>query len=179
MGDVSKGFLGVTCGDGEAAIADDSTGKAVSPSPRNCSRIPEGREEVRCTRVAKTSLSRHPVKGGTASTMSGKQTQTQTQSSSSSYSVPASGKQLTFQDYETDGFYDELMDEQGNPRPGVDVLISRIESLENGELLKRQAAAERALFRMGVTFSVYGDDEGTEKIFPFDIMGRVRTETAD
>ena len=29
------------------------------------------------------------------------------------------------------------------------------------------------LFRMGITFSVYGDTQGTEKIFPFDIVPRI------
>jgi uncharacterized circularly permuted ATP-grasp superfamily protein len=107
---------------------------------------------------------------------SGEQRQSQSSSSSSTSSprpLPQAEKRLSFQNYETEEFYDELMDAEGKPRPGVDVLISRIESLDNGELLKRQAAAERALFRMGVTFSVYGDDEGTEKIFPFDIIPRI------
>jgi uncharacterized circularly permuted ATP-grasp superfamily protein len=92
---------------------------------------------------------------------------------SSSRPAPPPVSQLTFRGYDTEGFYDELMDGQGRPRPGAEVLIGRIESLENEELLQRQAAAERALFRMGVTFSVYGDDEGTEKIFPFDILPRI------
>jgi len=50
------------------------------------------------------------------------------------------------------------------------VLVQRIESLDDGELLGRQAAVEHTLFRMGVTFTVYGDNRGTEKIFPFDII---------
>ena len=41
------------------------------------------------------------------------------------------------------------------------------------ELLQRQQAAERVLYRMGITFAVYGDEQGTEKIFPFDILPRI------
>jgi uncharacterized circularly permuted ATP-grasp superfamily protein len=80
---------------------------------------------------------------------------------------------LTFRDYQTDGFFDELIDEHGKPRPGAGLLIQKIESLPEGELLRRQATAERLLYRMGITFNVYGDEQGTEKIFPFDIAPRV------
>ncbi len=80
---------------------------------------------------------------------------------------------LTFRDYDTEQMYDELIDEKGNPRVGAELLIQKINSLEDGELARRQAAAERLLFRMGITFSVYGDTQGTEKIFPFDIIPRV------
>ncbi len=94
--------------------------------------------------------------------------------SQSQTSAPAAASQLTFDGYDTDGFYDELIDENGQPRPGAELLVQRITSAgEPGELLRRQEAAERALFRLGVTFAVYGDDRGTEKIFPFDIVPRI------
>ena len=80
---------------------------------------------------------------------------------------------LHFREYETQGFYDELIDDQGNPRPGAEILVRRIEELPDGELLERQRTAERSLFRMGITFNVYGDDQGAEKIFPFDIVPRI------
>ena len=84
-----------------------------------------------------------------------------------------SGEALTFCGYDTERMYDELIDEKGDPRPGAELLIQKINSLENGELRRRQSAAERLLFRMGITFSVYGDTAGTEKIFPFDIIPRI------
>ena len=37
----------------------------------------------------------------------------------------------------------------------------------------RQKAAETLLLKMGITFNVYSRDEGTEKIFPFDIIPRI------
>ena len=82
-------------------------------------------------------------------------------------------KRLSFRDYDTEGFYDELIDADGNPRPGADLLIQRIEELDDGRLLERQRTAETALLRMGITFNVYGDDQGVEKIFPFDLVPRV------
>ncbi len=80
---------------------------------------------------------------------------------------------LHFRDYETNGFYDELIDEQGDPRSGAALLLRRIEELPDGELLQCQEMAERSLFRMGITFNVYGDTQGVEKIFPFDIVPRI------
>ena len=87
--------------------------------------------------------------------------------------TPVASSKLTFAGYDTVGFHDEMIDEQGRPRPGTELLVQRIESLDQGELLGRQAAMERTLFRMGVTFTVYGDNRGTEKIFPFDIIPRI------
>ncbi len=86
---------------------------------------------------------------------------------------PPTTDQLSFGNYATQGFFDELIDESGRPRPGADVLLRKIERLSAGELLSRQEMAERALFRMGITFNVYGDDQGAERIFPFDVIPRI------
>ena len=45
--------------------------------------------------------------------------------------------------------------------------------MTDGELLRRQQSAERALLHMGITFNVYGDSAGTERIFPFDLVPRI------
>lgn len=79
----------------------------------------------------------------------------------------------TFKTYDPDDFYDELIDENGKPRPGAQLLIDKIESLPEGDLALRQKEAEALLLKMGITFNVYGQDEGTEKIFPFDLIPRI------
>ena len=79
----------------------------------------------------------------------------------------------TFKTYDLEGFHDELIDENGIPRQGVQLLVDRIESLPKGDLALRQKAAEALLLKMGITFNVYGRDEGTEKIFPFDLIPRI------
>jgi len=79
----------------------------------------------------------------------------------------------TFNTYDPEGFYDELIDDNGIPRPGVQLLVDRIESLPAGDLELKQKEAEALLLKMGITFNVYGQDEGTEKIFPFDIIPRI------
>lgn len=78
-----------------------------------------------------------------------------------------------FSNYSPESFYDEIMDEKGEPRQGTGLLVHKINDLPPGELIRRQEAAERSLFRMGITFNVYGDSAGTEKIFPFDIIPRI------
>ncbi|EFK08477.1 conserved hypothetical protein [delta proteobacterium NaphS2] len=80
---------------------------------------------------------------------------------------------VTFKNYDTGGFYDELIDENGHPRPGAQLLVDKIESLPEGDLTMRQKAAESLLLKMGITFNVYGREEGTEKIWPFDIIPRI------
>lgn len=80
---------------------------------------------------------------------------------------------MRFDSYDPGDFYDELFVGKGKPRPEATPLIERIHSLSKGELSRRQQAAQIALFKQGVTFSVYGDGEGTERIFPFDIIPRI------
>src|SRR5262245_66583007 len=82
---------------------------------------------------------------------------------------------MPFEIYETNGFFDEMFQPEGAPRPSARVLFQRIAALNDGELRRYQQAAEQALFRMGITFNVYGDEAGTEKIFPFDIIPRIVT----
>ena len=80
---------------------------------------------------------------------------------------------LNSTDYDVDGFYDEIFQPDGQPRPGARLLIDKLESLPQGELQRRQKAAELALLNMGITFTVYGDESGTERIFPFDMIPRI------
>ncbi len=80
---------------------------------------------------------------------------------------------MEFGSYQTEGFYDELFEAPAKPRPGAARLIKHLEELPPGDLLRRQRAAEAALTNMGITFAVYGDEEGTEKVWPFDIIPRI------
>lgn len=84
---------------------------------------------------------------------------------------------MTFSGYETGEFFDELFTEAGRPRPLGRTLEAAMEGLPPGEIEARQAAAERALLQMGITFNVYGEQAGTEKIFPFDIVPRIVSST--
>jgi len=80
---------------------------------------------------------------------------------------------VKFENYDPGLFYDELFQAPGKPRPDAIHLVDRIEALPTEEVHRRHRAAQVALFKLGVTFNVYSDDQGTEKIFPFDIIPRI------
>src|ERR1043165_1450577 len=80
---------------------------------------------------------------------------------------------MRFDSYQTQGFRDEMFDDAGVVRPEARLLLDTIESLEEGQLLQCQRAADRLLLQMGITFNVYGDSAGTERIFPFDLIPRI------
>jgi uncharacterized circularly permuted ATP-grasp superfamily protein/uncharacterized alpha-E superfamily protein len=80
---------------------------------------------------------------------------------------------MQLDDYEPGAFHDEMFEASGAPRPGCQILAERLVELRDGEAARRQRAAERALLAMGITFNVYGEAEGTERIFPYDLVPRV------
>ena len=80
---------------------------------------------------------------------------------------------MDFSSYQTEGFYDELFSADNTPRAFAQPLIERLQSLPKNEIKRRQAAAEAALLELGITFTVYGEKKGTERIFPFDIIPRI------
>ncbi len=80
---------------------------------------------------------------------------------------------MRFQSYDPGEFYDELFVAKGQPRPYAAPLIDRINSLSPGDLEIRQEAAKTAMMKLGATFNVYNDSEGTERILPFDLIPRI------
>ncbi|HVW11830.1 MAG TPA: hypothetical protein VHC90_24780, partial [Bryobacteraceae bacterium] len=77
--------------------------------------------------------------------------------------------------YQTEGFYDEMFDVSGAPREEARLLYDTIASLDEGQFLRCQRSAEQILLQLGITFNVYGDSAGTERIFPFDLIPRIVT----
>jgi uncharacterized circularly permuted ATP-grasp superfamily protein len=75
--------------------------------------------------------------------------------------------------YDPEEFYDELFIAKGQPRSPAVALIQHLQKLGIKQLEQHRQTAEIALFNLGVTFNVYSDDRGVEKIFPFDIIPRI------
>lgn len=88
---------------------------------------------------------------------------------------PPGQQRVKFTNYAVDSFYDEMFAPDGAPWSHTQLLFDRIEQLPDGDLQRRTQEAEKTLRRRGVTFTVYGDKRGTEKIFPFDIIPRIVT----
>ena len=80
---------------------------------------------------------------------------------------------MAFEAYNTESIHDELFHPDGNPRSGAELLIKQLNALGIEDIRRRQQAMDRALMQMGITFTVYGDEHGTEKIFPFDLIPRI------
>ena len=79
-----------------------------------------------------------------------------------------------FASYEHARFFDEMFAAPGKPHPHYERLAERFNRLEGmGELLRRQRTADQTFLSRGVTFTVYSDNAGTEKIFPFDLLPRI------
>src|SRR5215475_10198170 len=72
----------------------------------------------------------------------------------------------------TSGF-DEVFDGQGQPRPHYAPLISILESFTREDVDRRERLQKLALMNQGITFTVYGEKEGLERIFPFDFVPRI------
>ncbi|WP_218080515.1 circularly permuted type 2 ATP-grasp protein [Anthocerotibacter panamensis] len=75
--------------------------------------------------------------------------------------------------YEVGPHYDEMFTAEGVPREHYQKLVQFLEHLSPEQLSQRVQAAQAAFLERGVTFGVYGSSEGTEKIFPFDIIPRI------
>lgn len=71
------------------------------------------------------------------------------------------------------GTYDELFAAEGEVRDALRAIVAAIGAVDRDAFARHQALAERALLQQGVTFSVYGDQRGTEKIFPYCLLPRL------
>jgi len=80
-----------------------------------------------------------------------------------------------FSSYDLAGAYDEMFDQAGQPRAHCHALFDEMRASSPAELGQRQMEADRAFLTQGITFTVYGDNQGTERIFPFDLVPRMVT----
>jgi uncharacterized circularly permuted ATP-grasp superfamily protein len=71
------------------------------------------------------------------------------------------------------GMWDELIDDDGAPRPAAGRLVDQLKELGMSELQQRQDLAELDIVGMGITFTVYSDGRGIDRAWPFDIIPRV------
>jgi uncharacterized circularly permuted ATP-grasp superfamily protein len=77
--------------------------------------------------------------------------------------------------YLLDHAYDEMFAGPGDLHPHYEPLLEHFSSLPTNELQRRKQAADLSFLNQGITFTVYGREEGTEKIFPYDLLPRIIT----
>lgn len=78
-----------------------------------------------------------------------------------------------FDGYDPGADYDEMFEAPGVPRPHYRAVVEALESLSFADLADRQRRADLAFLNLGITFTVYSESSGSERIFPFDLVPRV------
>jgi uncharacterized circularly permuted ATP-grasp superfamily protein len=78
-------------------------------------------------------------------------------------------------EYFLDHAYDEMFGGNGQIRPQYQELLDAMTSIPRDELQRRKRSADVSFLTQGITFTVYGREEGTERIFPYDLLPRVVT----
>jgi uncharacterized circularly permuted ATP-grasp superfamily protein len=78
-----------------------------------------------------------------------------------------------FSDYQVGDFFDEMFAGPGVVRPHYSKLFARFKEMEREEFERKRALAASTFLTQGVTFTVYNDNQGTERIFPFDLVPRI------
>ena len=71
--------------------------------------------------------------------------------------------------------YDEVFDRPGRPRAHYRSLVAQLRGFTPAELTRRERLQRLSLMNQGITFTVYGEKEGIDRIFPFDFVPRVVT----
>jgi len=74
-------------------------------------------------------------------------------------------------------FFDEMLDENGHPRGPYRKLFQQLKAFGSDYFKEAQHLAELSLLTQGITFTVYSDARGDEKIFPFDLIPRIITDS--
>ena len=84
-----------------------------------------------------------------------------------------------FQGYTTEKFFDEMFTggTELQARAHYEKIFNRFDHLTEGEISDRRQQADSSFLEHGITFTVYGDEGGTERIFPFDLIPRVIPES--
>jgi uncharacterized circularly permuted ATP-grasp superfamily protein len=78
-----------------------------------------------------------------------------------------------FSDYEVGEFFDEMFARPGVPHPHYSKLLERFKEMAREEFDRKRALAASTFLSQGITFTVYDDEQGTERIFPFDLIPRI------
>lgn len=80
-----------------------------------------------------------------------------------------------FEKYSLSVAYDEMFSISNTSREQYAILHERLRELPMETLERRQLAADRFFMHQGITFTVYSDNRGTERIFPYDLLPRIIT----
>jgi uncharacterized circularly permuted ATP-grasp superfamily protein len=75
--------------------------------------------------------------------------------------------------YDLGAFFDEMFEAPGRPRPHYAPLFENLATLAPDALEERNRVANSFFLTQGIGFTLYGDEQGTDRIFPFDLVPRI------
>ncbi|CAN5299904.1 circularly permuted type 2 ATP-grasp protein [soil metagenome] len=97
----------------------------------------------------------------------------QTQSQSQSPSQGTSSDEVDPTSAMPTRFFDEMHDDNGVVRGHYQAFQSWLDAQSADTLNAKRAESDLIFRRVGITFAVYGDDAGTERLIPFDVIPRI------
>jgi uncharacterized circularly permuted ATP-grasp superfamily protein len=77
--------------------------------------------------------------------------------------------------YDRGAFFCELTSQRTSNEAEIATVLARLGGLDFADLSRRSADAERELFNLGITFTVYSERDSIDRILPFDVIPRVIT----
>jgi uncharacterized circularly permuted ATP-grasp superfamily protein len=83
------------------------------------------------------------------------------------------GNQLLFAGYDPGSFYDEMVAPNGQPRRCSAPMFEKLANMPLEIYEERRKLADLSYLVQGITFTVYSDGRGTERLFPFDLVPRI------
>ena len=78
-----------------------------------------------------------------------------------------------FRGYDPGPFYDEMFFSDGQARPHYARMYEELASITAAHFEERRQLADLSFLLQGITFTVYSDGRGTERLFPFDLIPRI------
>jgi uncharacterized circularly permuted ATP-grasp superfamily protein len=78
-----------------------------------------------------------------------------------------------FTGYDTGSFYDEMFSSPAEPRSPYAKVFQRLATMPPEQFEERRKLADLSFLIQGITFTVYSDGRGTERLFPFDLIPRI------
>jgi uncharacterized circularly permuted ATP-grasp superfamily protein len=70
-------------------------------------------------------------------------------------------------------FFNEMYDAAGTVRPHYRAYADWLAATAPERIVRKRAEADIAFHRVGITFAVYGEEAGKERLIPFDIIPRI------
>src|SRR6201995_3620597 len=84
-------------------------------------------------------------------------------------------ERMALAQYPLDGAYDEMFAAEKELHPHYAPLVEMLTSMPQAEIQRRKQEADLSFLNQGITFTVYGQEQGTERIFPYDLLPRIIT----